>query len=89
MPRSSARCRPHILLSRPRGPDLELDSFQTQGWCPLPPALLVGTEFESPLGVSWTTTSSRLAMVRGFRLNPRQLSLTLLRLSYLSSTLTF
>ena len=36
MPRSSARCRPHILLSRPRGPDLELDTISHPG--PVPSA---------------------------------------------------
>ena len=36
MPRSSARCRPHILLSRPRGPDLELDPISDPG--PVPTA---------------------------------------------------
>ena len=42
------------------GPTSSWTPFQTQGRCPLPPALLVGTEFDTPLGVSWTTTSSRL-----------------------------
>ena len=57
------------------GPASSRTLFQTQGRCPLPPALLVGTEFDSPLGVSWTTTSSRPAMVRGRPSNPRTLAL--------------
>ena len=34
MPRSSARCRPHILLSRLRGPILELDTISDPGLSP-------------------------------------------------------
>ena len=34
MPGSSARCRPHILLSRPRGPSLELDAITDPGLSP-------------------------------------------------------
>ena len=34
MPRSSARCRPHILLSRLRRPDLELDTISHPGPVP-------------------------------------------------------
>ena len=57
------------------GPTSSFTLFQTQGRCPLPPALLVGTEFDTPLGVWWTTTSSRRPKVRSRRSNPRTLAL--------------
>ena len=47
----------------------------TQGWCPLPPSTAGGTEFNTPLGAWWTTTSSRCSTVRGSCLSSRRLAL--------------
>ena len=81
-PQASTTCRApqrgpdRISSTTGRGrPTSSWTLFHTQGRCPLPPALLVGTEFVTPLGVSRTPTSSRPPWVRGRPSNPRTLAL--------------
>ena len=83
MPRSSARCRPHILLSWLRGPGLEPDTISDPG--PVPTASSIagwhGVRFSAGCFVDYYLLTP--PMVRGRRSNPRPLALTLLSLSYL------